>query len=454
MRLSVRLVLAFVTVATVAVGTAALIVGLTTTSRFEKFATDVRHHEAVHTAERLAAAYEQTGNLRQAAHQVFPRGSSRGLPVALVDIAGNLVWSTDGLESRVPDDWQITPLVSAGKQIGQLHMPRALEQGRESGHGADSRADLEQAFVNETIRSLLIGLGIALVVALVMGVLLAAGITRPLGRLTTAARGVAAGDLGARSRLAGGDELATVGAAFDDMAASLQAQEAVRRNLFADIAHELRTPVTVIEGNLVAMLDGVYSRSDETLQLTLDRAEGLHRLVEDIRDLSLAEVGKLDLSIEPVPLARALETVASAMRGQALGTGLTLEVEPSPGATMADESRLAQVLTNLLDNALRHTPPGGSITIRSGAVDATTAWIEVSDTGEGIAPQDLPHIFDRFYRGTDASGRKTRGSGLGLAIARALIMAMDGRLTAESTPSQGSTFRIYLPAADEIRSVG
>ena len=448
MRLSLRLVLAFVIVATVAVGTAALIVGLTTTSRFEKFATDVRHHEAVHTAERLAAAYEHTGNLRQAAHQVFPRGSSRGLPVAVVDIAGNLVWSTDGPESRVPDDWQITPLVSAGKQIGQLHMPRALEQGRESGHGADSRADLEQAFVNETIRSLLIGLGIGLVVALVMGVLLAAGITRPLGRLTAAARGVAAGDLGARSGLAGRDELATVGAAFDDMAASLQAQEAVRRNLFADIAHELRTPVTVIEGNLVAMLDGVYSRSDETLQLTLDRAEGLHRLVEDIRDLSLAEVGKLDLSIEPVPLARALETVASAMRGQALSTGLTLEVEPSPGATMADESRLAQVLANLLDNALRHTPPGGSITIRSGDVDATTAWIEVADTGEGIAPQDLPHIFDRFYRGTDASGRKTRGSGLGLAIARAFIMAMDGRLTAESTPSQGSTFRIYLPAAD------
>ena len=454
MRLSLRLVLAFVTVATVAVGTAALIVGLTTTIRFERFATDVRHHEAVHTAERLAASYERTGDLRQAAHQVFPRGSSRGLPMAVVDFAGNLVWSTDGPEFRVPDDWQVTPLVSAGKQIGQLHMPRALEQGRESGHGADSRADLEQAFVNETIRSLLIGLGIALVVALVMGVLLAAGITRPLRRLTVAARGVAAGDLGARSGLAGRDELATVGAAFDDMAASLQAQETVRRNLFADIAHELRTPVTVIEGNLVAMLDGVYSRSDETLQLTLDRAEGLHRLVEDIRDLSLAEVGKLDLSIEPVPLARALETVASAVRGQALGTGLTLEVEPSPGATMADESRLAQVLTNLLDNALRHTLPGGSITIRSGAVDATTVWIEVSDTGEGIAPQDLPHIFDRFYRGTDASGRKTRGSGLGLAIARALIMAMDGRLTAESTPSQGSTFRIYLPAADQTPSVG
>ena len=289
-----------------------------------------------------------------------------------------------------------------------------------------------------------------------MGVLLAAGITRPL-KPSDSRRPVAwpRATWGPASGLRKRAELATVVAAFDDMAASLQAQH-VRSAAACSptLPIELRTPVTVIEGNLVAMLDGVYSRSDETLQLTLNRAEGLHRLVEDIRDLSLAEVGKLDLSIEPIPLARALETVASAVRGQALGTGLTLEVEPSPGATLADESRLAQALTNLLDNALRHTPPGGSITIRSGAVDATTAWIEVSDSGEGIAPRDLPHIFDRFYRGTDASGRKTRGSGLGLAIARALIMAMDGRLTAESTPSQGSTFRIYLPAADEIRSVG
>ena len=115
---------------------------------------------------------------------------------------------------------------------------------------------------------------------------------------------MAAGDLRSRSGLAGRDELATVGAAFDDMAAGLQAQEAARRNLFADIAHELRTPVTVIEGNLQAMLDGVYDRSDETLRSTLDRAEGLHRLVEDIRDLSLADVGKLDLSLEQVALSR------------------------------------------------------------------------------------------------------------------------------------------------------
>ena len=449
MRLSLRLVLAFVIVATVAVGTAALVVGLTTTSRFERFASEVRHHEAVHTAERLAAAYERTGDLRQAVREVFPRGQPRGLPLAVVDADGNLVWGPGGIRSRIAiAAWPATPLIAAGKEVGQLHMPQALGPAGPLPIGADDRGELERSFVRDTVRSLLIGLAIAVGVALLVGVVIAAGITRPLRRLTAAARGVAAGDLRARSGLAGRDELATVGAAFDDMAAGLQAQEAARRNLFADIAHELRTPVTVIEGNLQAMLDGVYDRSDETLRSTLDRAEGLHRLVEDIRDLSLADVGKLDLSIDEVSLDRVLEDAASAMRSQAQAKGVALESAPSPGAALADAARLRQVLANLLDNAVRHTPSGGSIAVRSGTQDKGTCWIEVSDTGEGIAAEDLPHIFDRFYRGTDASGRKTRGSGLGLAIARALVTAMDGSLTATSTPGEGSTFQIELPAAD------
>ena len=450
MRLSLRLVLAFVTVATVAVGTAALVVGLTTTSRFERFATDVRHDEAAHTAERLVAAYERTGDLRQATREVFPRGSSRGLPLAVVDADGNLVWGTGGIRSRLAiAAWPATPLEAAGEQIGQLHMPRALAPGGIPPDGPDARGDLERTFVRETVRSLLIGLAIALGVALLVGVAMAAGITRPLRRLTAAARDVAAGDLRARSGLAGRDELATVGAAFDDMAAGLQAQEAARRNLFADIAHELRTPVTVIEGNLQAMLDGVYDRSDETLRSTLDRAEGLHRLVEDIRDLSLADVGKLDLSVERVALGRVLEDAASGMQSQAQAKGLSLESTASPAEALADEARLRQVLANLLDNAVRHTPSGGSIAIGSGTQDDGSGRIEVRDTGEGIPAEDLPHIFDRFYRGTDASGRKTRGSGLGLAIARALIEAMNGSLHATSTPGEGSTFRIELPAASE-----
>ncbi|MCY4110604.1 MAG: HAMP domain-containing sensor histidine kinase [Chloroflexi bacterium] len=447
MRLSLRLVLAFVAVAAVAVGTAALVVGLTTASRFERFASDVRHHEAEHTADRLAAAYERTGDLRKASREVFPRGQPRGLPLAVVDAEGDLVWGPGGIRSRVAiAAWPATPLVVAGREIGQLHMPQALGPAGPLPIGSDARAVLERAFINETVRSLLIGLAIAVGVALVVGVVIAAGITRPLRRLTAAARGVAAGDLRARSGLAGRDELATVGAAFDDMAASLQAQEAARRNLFADIAHELRTPVTVIEGNLQAMLDGVYDRSDETLRSTLDRAEGLHRLVEDIRDLSLADVGKLDLSLEQVALGRVLDDATSAMRSQAQAKGVALEAAPAAGQALADEARLRQILANLLDNAVRHTPSGGSIAIRSGAVDEGTCWIEVADTGEGIPAEDLPHIFDRFYRGTDASGRKTRGSGLGLAIARALVEAMDGQLTARSTPGEGSTFRIELAA--------
>ena len=243
MRLSLRLVLAFVTVATVAVGAAALVVGLTTTSRFERFATEVRRNEASLTAERLAEAYSRTGDLEEAAKAVFSRGQPRGLPLAVVDADGNLVWGTGGIRSRTAiAAWPATPLVAEGKRIGTLHTPQALAPRGLRPDGPDTRAGLERTFVNESVRSLLIGLAIALGVALVAGVVMAAGITRPLRRLTAAARGVAAGDLRARSGLTGRDELARVGAAFDDMAAGLQAQEAARRNLFADIAHECARP--------------------------------------------------------------------------------------------------------------------------------------------------------------------------------------------------------------------
>ena len=452
MRLSLRLVLAFVTVATVAVGTAALVVGLTTTSRFERFATDVRHDEAAHTAERLVAAYERTGDLRQATREVFPRGSSRGLPLAVVDADGNLVWGTGGIRSRLAiAAWPATPLEAAGEQIGQLHMPRALAPGGIPPDGPDARGDLERTFVRETVRSLLIGLAIALGVALLVGVAMAAGITRPLRRLTAAARDVAAGDLRARSGLAGRDELATVGAAFDDMAAGLQAQEAARRNLFADIAHELRTPVTVIEGNLQAMLDGVYDRSDETLRSTLDRAEGLHRLVEDIRDLSLADVGKLDLSDRASsPRVACSKTQPRECKARRRPRACRLNRplrRRRRWPTRRGCGRSWPICWTTRCATRRRAARSPSARAPSGRRDQ--CWIEVRDTGEGIPAEDLPHIFDRFYRGTDASGRKTRGSGLGLAIARALIEAMNGSLHATSTPGEGSTFRIELPAASE-----
>ena len=451
MRLSLRLVLAFVAVAAVAVGTAALVVGLTTASRFERFASDVRHHEAEHTADRLAAAYERTGDLRKAARDVFPRGQPRGLPLAVVDAEGEVVWGPGGIRSRMAiAAWPATPLVVAGREIGQLHMPQALGPAGPLPIGSDARAVLERAFINETVRSLLIGLAIAVGVALGVGVVIAAGITRPLRRLTAAARGVAAGDLRARSGLAGRDEVATVGAAFDDMAAGLQAQEAARRNLFADIAHELRTPVTVIEGNLQAMLDGVYDRSDETLRSTLNRAEGLHRLVEDIRDLSLADVGKLDLSLEQVALGsrarrRGLgdaEPGAGEGRGArvdavASGRGIGRRIPAAPGSGQSAGQRGAPHAVERLDrHPLGH--PGRR---------------DLLDRGDGYGrghPRRGPaaHIrpvLPRHRRLWPQDPRQRARTGDRAGADRPPWTA---QLTATSTPGEGSTFRIELAAAD------
>jgi len=311
-------------------------------------------------------------------------------------------------------------------------------------------------------------------------------IALPLADLISAADAVARGDLTVRVPVFGLGGLARLADSFNHMAAELERADRQRRNLNADVAHELRTPLHVIQGNLEGILDGVYRPSEEHIAATLGETRVLARLVDDLRTLSLAEAGQLPLQREQVDTGELLADVTTSFSGQAEAAGIRLQASTTGDngelTLWGDPERLDQVLSNLLANALRHTPAGGAITLQAGALPHAGALppagrlppasaaqrpqagagpqpsgrgvrIIVSDTGEGIPAADLPFIFDRFWRGDPSrSHAQGAGSGLGLAIARQLVQAHGGRIGVESQPGQGTRFTIDLPDAEPKKS--
>ncbi len=267
----------------------------------------------------------------------------------------------------------------------------------------------------------------------------------PLGDLLEAAGRIAEGDFSIRVAERGPAEVRSLARAFNAMASRLQADEAQRRDFLADITHELRTPLTVIRGNLEGMLDGVYAPDEARLKSVLEETQLLSRLVDDLRTLSLAESGALQLRKEPTDLTALIAQAVSAFRAQAQAGGIRLEAQiPADLPPLdLDPERIQEVLTNLIANALRFTSRGGSIEVKA-AVESSDgrrrAAVTVTDDGAGIAPQDLPHVFDRFYKGRDSSG-----TGLGLPIAKHLVEAHGGTITAESQPGRGTAIRFTLP---------
>ena len=279
----------------------------------------------------------------------------------------------------------------------------------------------------------------------------------PLADLMMAAEAVAQGDLSTRVEVKDRGEFDQLARAFNHMVEELEQADQRRRNLTADVAHELRTPLHIIQGNLEGVLDDVYRPTPEHITATLEETRALARLVEDLRTLSLAEAGQLALEWEPVDVVELLADVHTSFSGQAEAAGIDLHLDRAPVPPGGDDAdrpaltvtgdvgRLDQVLSNLVANAIRHTPAGGTIALGADTVPGGVR-ITVRDTGEGIPAEDLPYIFDRFWKGDRSRSRaRGAGSGLGLAIARQLIHAHRGRIDVESHVGRGTTFTIFLP---------
>jgi signal transduction histidine kinase len=286
----------------------------------------------------------------------------------------------------------------------------------------------------------------AVALSLILGAVLARALTRPIRDLTTATTGVAAGDFEQKVPIRSDDELGELARSFNLMSTELARSLALRRQMTADIAHELRTPISIVLGHTEAIHDGVLPMTTETFEVIRDEALRLERLVEDLRTLSLADGGEMTLTPEPTAPLALLVQASKAYRPQAEQKDITLTFEADPGLpeVMVDPDRMAQVLGNLIENSLRHTPPGGRV--RLAATESQGAVrIRVEDSGPGIDPEDLPRVFERLYRTDKSRQRDSGGSGLGLAIARSIVVGHGGKIWAESEPVAGATFVLDLP---------
>jgi signal transduction histidine kinase len=258
--------------------------------------------------------------------------------------------------------------------------------------------------------------------------------TRPMNNLIDAAQRIESGDYSAQVPEWGSRDIRSVARAFNSMSARLKTIDEQRRSFMADVTHELRTPLSVIRGQAEAIADGVYPADSAHLAPILDATQTLDRLVEDLRTLVLTDAGNLVLNKEPIYLGQLVEDTVESFRsqGESAGVSLTTENAENMPAVEVDPARIRQVISNLVSNAIRHTPSGGSVKV---AVDSAT--LTVSDTGEGIPPELLPHVFERFVKGPNS-----KGSGLGLAIAHDIIVAHGGKLTISSEPTKGTVATI------------
>jgi two-component system, OmpR family, sensor histidine kinase BaeS len=269
-------------------------------------------------------------------------------------------------------------------------------------------------------------------------------LARPVSELLEGAERIGSGDYAARVEPGGPRAVRTLGAAFNDMAHRLDASEESRRRFLADVTHELRTPLTVLQAEVEAQLDGIHPRDDAHLQLLRDQTRTLERLVEDLRTLALGDAGRLVLHREAVAIAVVVEDAVAAIRSAASARGVAVEIEgPAEveldGELDVDRIRVRQVLANLLSNAVRHTPAGGTVTVHVSAGDDAGAEVTVTDTGPGLG-YDPDRVFDRFHASADSGG-----TGLGLTIARQLVEAHGGTLQAANTPGGGAAFTLRLP---------
>ncbi|MCA9897584.1 MAG: HAMP domain-containing histidine kinase [Ardenticatenaceae bacterium] len=295
------------------------------------------------------------------------------------------------------------------------------------------------------------GLALALpLLAVVLAVRTFRRVANPLAAIMNAADAVAEGDLSVRvPEFPRRNEFTRLAHSFNNMTAELERADQQRRNLTADVAHELRTPLHIIQGNLEGVLDGVYEPTPEHIEATLDETRLLARLVEDLHTLSLADAGQLPLKMEPVDVADLLADVATSFSVQAVAQGVELGVEtavlPPNTHIQGDAGRLDQVLSNLVVNALRHTPGNGRITLSAKLVDENVQ-IQVTDTGEGISEEDLPFVFERFWRGDRARTHSGgAGGGLGLAIVKQMVVAHGGQISVSSVPQQATIFTLNFP---------
>lgn len=461
--LYLKLTLAFIVVALATAGLVALFIRITSVDRLSRLVIDQQRS----TMENALLEYYSTSGswsgvqqrwfqiMRSAegeAGQVVQTGPGtfNGPPnhevhrnlFGLADASGTWIvplQQADTVGANVPPGMlqEGTIIIVRGQPVGTL-----ITANRLPGYNP-----AEMLFLARTNQALILAVVVALLVALLIGIFLARTLTRPLLELTRAAENVAAGELQQQVAVHSNDEIGELATAFNKMSQEVSRVNQLRRQMTADVAHDLRTPLTVIAGYVESMRDGVLSPTPERLDLIYGEIERLQNLVGDLRMLSQADSGELQLNRQSMDIKAFLEHSSQVFQLRAGQQDIHLVVETQPGLNplSVDEARMLQVMDNLLSNAFRYTPRGGRIILSARQLDGQVE-ITVADTGSGIPAGELPHIFERFRRADPSRHAEMGETGLGLAIVRAIVEAHQGTVTAESTSGSGTRIRILLPA--------
>ena len=444
-RLAVRLAAAFVTVAVAAVAVLAVLI-VVAAARETSDLDDAQHRDAARAAAYAAArAYEAAGGWPgadlDAAGAIAASAQAR---LVVADDGGQVVAApTEGLAEMMAEMHGIAvvdtprghpvlePVVAGGSTVGSVTLTFPL---------GDSAAER----VRDALwRTVVTGTALGAALAVAVAVFVATRLTRPLDALTDAAARLADGDRAARAGPGGPGELGVLAATFDGMAERLESEDRLRRQLVADVAHELRTPLTILQGETEALLDGVAVPDAAAVTSLHDEVTRLVRLVADLETLAAADAARLSLRHEPVDLADVAARAIATVRPAAADAGLTVEAGLGPAPVAGDPDRLHQIVLNLLSNALKFTPSGGSVSVTTAADDAGGRLV-VADTGPGLDGEG-DKVFDRFWQGR--AGKAAGGSGIGLAVAQELAVAHRGTLTAADAPGGGARFTLRLPGA-------
>ncbi|TYP58818.1 sensor histidine kinase [Thermosediminibacter litoriperuensis] len=357
--------------------------------------------------------------------------------IIVTDASGRIVASTPGFNGQVRTASITAPVYSEGEIVGFVTVRSPLRPAERS---------LEFVFYRTLSSYSLFSVAFGLGLALIIGALVSRRLTEPVRQLSAAVRRFSGGERDVQITLKTGDELADLAEDFNAMAESIRKSEELRRNLTADIAHELRTPIAIIQGTLESIQEGMLEPSPALMLSLQEEVSRMTRLIKDLSDLSLAETGKLELNRTRIfPAELAGKFIHFKTKAEAKGVRFDINLPRNLPAVYADPTRLVQIITNLLANALQHTS-SGSIELSAEKAEGGVVF-RVKDTGGGIKKEDLPYIFERFYRAEKSRSRRTGGMGLGLAITRGLVEAHGGRIWVESREGEGSVFSFFIPAA-------
>jgi signal transduction histidine kinase len=442
--LQFRLLAAFTLVILVTIGAAFFFINQATQNEIRQSEERVEQVRATRMEFALSVYYSRQGDWEGIQPFVEQWGIPLGQSIIVTDANGMVVADSQGslLGQPYHPDSPGRPLLPPWGEgaIGTLYI----------GPGPPPGAELTSLpIVYEAIgRFFLWGGLLAVALALLITFLLSRRILTPVRALTQTARRLGKGDFSQRIEYRDKGELGELAQAFNSMATDLERNEALRRNMVADVAHELRSPLSNIRGYLEAVSDGVVAPDAATIRSLNEEANLLSRLVDDLQDLSLAEAGELKLIRQAEDIGKLVNRGVAMIQGQAITKDVSVTVDLSDQLPLCnvDSHRISQVLHNLLNNALSHTPKGGAITVRARQRD-NQVEVSVADTGEGIPSEDLPYIFERFYRVDKSRSRATGGSGLGLTIARHLVEAHGGRIEVQSELGKGSCFTFTLPVS-------